>query len=122
MEWIHSINQAVEYIEENLCKDISVEDVAAHAYSSYSNFARIFYLVTGVTLSEYIRNRCLSQAGHEMMTTDAKLIDIAFKYQYDTPESFSKAFTRFHGIAPSEAKKNGDVLEYFYLFAINISV
>ena len=52
MEWLHSINKAIEYIEENLCENITVEDVAAHVYSSYSNFARIFYLVTGVTLSE----------------------------------------------------------------------
>lgn len=122
MEWLHCINKAIGYIEENLCEDISVEDVAAHVYSSYSNFARIFYLVTGVTLSEYIRNRRLSQAGYELTTTEAKVIDIALKYKYDTPESFSKAFSRFHGIAPSEVKKKGGVLEYFYPLAINISV
>lgn len=122
MEWLHSINKAVEYIEENLCEEISVEAVSAHVYSSYSNFSRIFYLVTGVTLSEYIRNRRLSQAGYDLLTTDAKVIDVALKYQYDTAESFSKAFSRFHGIAPSEAKKNIGVLEYFYPFTINIEV
>lgn len=122
MEWLHSINRAVEYIEAHLCEEISVEEVAAHVNSSYSNFARIFYLVTGVTLNEYIRNRRLSQAGCELWAADAKIIDIAMKYQYDTAESFSKAFSRFHGLTLSDAKKNGGVLEYFYPFTINISV
>lgn len=122
MDWLHSINKAIEFIEENMCESITVEDVAAHVYSSYSNFARIFYLVTGVTLSEYMRNRRLSMAGRELLTTDVKVIDIALKYQYDTPESFSKAFSRFHGIAPSEVKKGRSVLEFFHPFTINISV
>lgn len=122
MDWLHSINRAIEYIEANLCEALTVEDVAAHAYSSYSNFARVFNMITGVTLSEYIRNRRLSLAGRELLTTNAKVIDIAIKYQYDTPESFSKAFSRFHGIAPSEVRKNASVLEFFYPFTINISV
>ena len=122
MVWLHSINKAVEYIEENICEDITAGEVAAHVHSSYSNFVRIFYLVTGVTLTEYIRNRRLSLAGRDLLTTDAKVIDIALKYQYDTPESFSKAFSRFHGIAPSEVKKNGKVLEFFHPFMISISV
>ncbi len=122
MDWLNSINSAIEYMEEHLCEDISVEAVASHVYSSYSNFSRIFYLITGVTLTEYIRNRRLSLAGRELLTTDAKVIDVALKYQYDTPESFSKAFSRFHGIAPSEAKRNGGVLEFFYPFSISISV
>ena len=107
MVWLHSINKAVEYIEENICEDITAGEVAAHLHSSYSNFVRIFYLVTGVTLTEYIRNRRLSLAGRDLLTTDAKVIDIALKYQYDTPESFFRAFTRFHGITPSEVKRGG---------------
>lgn len=98
MVWLHSINKAVEYIEENICEDITAGEVAAYVHSSYSNFVRIFYLVTGVTLTEYIRNCRLSLAGRDLLTTDAKVIDIALKYQYDTPESFSKAFSRFHGM------------------------
>jgi len=122
VDWLHSINNAIIFIEKNLLSDITVEDIAAHVYASYSNFARIFYLITGITLSEYIRNRRLSLAGHELLTTDAKVTDIALKYRYETPESFSKAFSRFHGISPSEAKKSGGLLEYFYPFSISISV
>lgn len=81
MDWLHSINRAIEYIEANLCEALTVEDVAAHAYSSYSNFARVFNMITGVTLSKYIRNRRLSLAGRELLTTNAKVIDIAIKYQ-----------------------------------------
>ena len=77
MEWLHSINKAIEYIEENLCENITVEDVAAHVYSSYSNFVRIFYLVTGVTLSEYMRNRRLSRVG-EHGPTHHGAFDLAY--------------------------------------------
>ena len=116
MDWLHSINNAIIFIEKNLLSDITVEDIAAHVYASYSNFARIFYLITGITLSEYIRNRRLSLAGRELLTTDAKVIDIALKYRYETPESFSKAFSRFHGISPSEAKKAAACSNTFTLF------
>ena len=122
MQWLQSINRAIAFIEENLSENITVEDVAAHVYSSYSNFARTFYLITGVTIGEYIRNRRLSLAGRELFTTDQKIIDVAFKYQYDTPESFSKAFSRFHGITPSETKKRGKLLKFYYPESIDISV
>lgn len=122
MEWLGSINRAIEYIEENLLDEISVEDVSARVYSSYSNFSRIFYLVTGITIGEYIRNRRMSLAGRELSLNGTKIIDIALKYHYDTPESFSKAFSRFHGIAPSDAKKQPAALKFFYPLTINISV
>lgn len=124
MGWLNAINKAVEYIESNLCEVLTVEDVIGYVHPLYSeaDFARIFYLITGVTLSEYIRNRRLSLACRDLLTTDAKVIDIAFKYQYETPESFTKAFSRFHGIAPSEVKKHGGLIEFFYPFSISISM
>lgn len=122
MEWLGSINRAIEYIEENLLGEITVEDVSARVYSSCSHFSRIFYLVTGITIGEYIRNRRMSLAGRELLLTDTKVIDVALKFHYDTPESFSKAFSRFHGIAPSDAKKQPAALKFFYPLTINISV
>lgn len=122
MEWLQAINKSIRYIEDNLKNEISVEDVSNQIFSSNSHFQRIFNLITGITIGEYIRNRRLSLAGRDLLLGNNKVIDIAMKYQYDTSESFSKAFTRFHGISPSEVKKHKDILKYFYPLTINISI
>ncbi len=122
MEWLQRINQSIRYMEDNLTQEISVEDVANQAFSSSSNFQRVFNLVTGITIGEYIRNRRLSLAGRDLLLKNSKVVDMAMKYQYDTSESFSKAFTRFHGVSPSEAKKYSDRLKFFYPLTINISI
>ncbi len=109
MDWIQGIQRAIDYVEENITKDIDFEKAAKRAYSSPFHFQRIFSILCGLSLGDYIRMRRLSLAGEELSRGSAKIIDIALKYGYDTPESFSRAFTRFHGIAPSEAKHSGNV-------------
>lgn len=66
-------------------------------------------MLCGYSISEYIRNRKLSLAGHEILHTNNKIIDIALKYGYDSPDSFTKAFTRFHGSTPTEVCKGGKI-------------
>ena len=83
--------------------------MAKQAYASSFHFQRVFGILCGFSLGDYIRMRRLSLAGEELSKGNAKIIDVALKYGYDTPESFSRAFTRFHGIAPSEAKHGGKV-------------
>lgn len=122
MEWIKSLNEAIEYIESNITENIRCEDVAEHIYLSSFHFQRIFSLVTGISVGEYIRNRRLSLAGQELLTGNDKVINIAFKYSYDTPESFSKAFRRFHGVTPNEAKKPGTILKFFNRLIIKITL
>jgi len=122
VEWIHTIMKAVRYMETNLTNDISIEDVSNHVFMSGSNLQRIFSLVTGITIGDYIRNRRLSLSGQDLYLTDSKIIDIAMRYQYDTSESFSKAFTRFHGIPPSVVQKQSDKLKFFYPFTINVFI
>jgi AraC-like DNA-binding protein len=112
--------KAVHYMENNLTNDISIEDVSNHVFMSGSNFQRIFSSVTGITISDYIRNRRLSLSGKDLFLTESKVIDIAMRYQYDTSESFSKAFARFHGIPPSVVQKQSDKLKFFYPFTIAI--
>ena len=119
---MRSINRAIRYMEEHLTEELSVEDVSNQAFSSSANFQRMFYLVTGITVGEYIRNRRLSQAGRDLLLARAKVVDVALKYQYNTPESFSKAFARFHGVLPSEAGKCPGQLKYFFPLAIHISI
>lgn len=122
MEWIQSLSQAIHYMENHLTQDISVEDVANHVYASSANFQRVFNLVTGMTVGEYIRNRRLTLAGQELLEGGSRVIDVALRYQYDTPESFSKAFSRFHGVSPSSALRRRAKLRVFRPLAINMTI
>lgn len=105
MNWLDEIQKAIDYIEENILEDIDYRMVANCAnYSSY-HFQRIFGIICGVTLGEYIRKRRLTLASQELLNKETKVIDVALKYGYETPESFSRAFYKFHGIKPSQVKK-----------------
>ena len=122
MELKRLLQDAVNYIEKHILDDISYEDVAREVYMSSYNFHRIFSIVTGITANAYIRNRRLALAGQEFQTTDISVIDAAYKYGYETPESFSKAFTRFHNVTPNQAKKKGVQLCMFNPLVIKIII
>ena len=107
MDWVTGIQNAINYVEEHLTDEIDMELVAKKAACSEFYFQRIFGVLCGVTLGDYIRNRRLTLAGNELCVSDTKVIDVALKYGYESPESFTRAFTKFHGITPSEAKKDG---------------
>lgn len=120
MDCIQSIRSAIEYMENHMLDDISYEDVARHVYMSNYHFHRLFSMIVGITANEYIRNRRLSMAGQELVMSDKKVIDIALKYGYESPESFAKAFQRFHGVTPSMAKRSGVQLKSFNRLTIKI--
>ncbi|MEE3496611.1 MAG: AraC family transcriptional regulator, partial [Butyrivibrio sp.] len=122
MEWIEALQKAITYIEEHLLEEINYEDVARQVHTSSYEFHRAFSFVTGLTANAYIRNRRLSLAGKELVETDAKITDLAMKYGYETPESFTKAFTRFHGVAPKTAREEAGKLVLFNPLTITISV
>lgn len=109
MNWIQGIQRSIDYVEANITEEINFEEVAKQAYSSSFHFQRVFSILCGFSLGDYIRMRRLSLAGEELSKGNVKIIEIAMKYGYDTPESFSRAFTRFHGISPSEAKHSGNI-------------
>jgi len=121
MDW-RNIQEAIDYIENNILNDIGHNEIAKQMYSSGFHFHRSFSMLTGITIGEYIRNRKLSLAGQELFTTKAKVIDIALKYGYESPESFTKAFTRFHGVNPSEARISGVNLKFYNPLIININL
>lgn len=121
MEWIQVINKAIIYMEEHLLEDIQVVDIAEYVHISLFHFQRSFNMLTGMTTAEYIRKRRLSLAGEELTKPGAKVIDVALKYGYDSPESFAKAFSRFHGITPRQAK-NGNDLKSFNKFVIKLLI
>ena len=122
MDWITGIQAAIDYIEDNLTEELDYETIAGKSFSSSFHFQRVFSILCGYTLGEYIRNRRLSLAGTELARGKEKVIDVAFKYGYDTPESFSKAFQKFHGITPSQARGNGASLKSFSRLSIKVTL
>lgn len=122
MDWIAAIQQAITYMEAHLLENINYEDVANHVHISSYEFHRAFTFLTGMTANTYIRNRRLSLAGRALLQTDEKITDIALKYGYETPESFTKAFTRFHGVAPKFAREGNAKLLLFNPLAIKLTV
>jgi AraC family transcriptional regulator len=120
--WIEGIQNAIEYIEENLTEELNIQDIAEKACVSAFHFQRIFSILCGFTVGEYIRNRRLSIAAEELSKADAKVIDVAIKYGYDSPDSFTRAFTKFHGISPSAAKLKGANLKSFAPVKIKLTL
>ena len=109
MDWIRTINDAITYMEDHLTDEITLDDIAKSVNLSVFHFHRAFSMLTGMSPAEYLRNRRLSQAGADLINKDEKVIDVALKYGYETPESFSKAFTRHHGVSPMQAKKGSPI-------------
>lgn len=122
MNIIHSLQKALDYMEDHLLEPITYEDVAKHVYMSNYHFHRTFSMIVGLTANEYIRNRRLSLAGQELTLSNKKVIDLAYKYGYETPESFTKAFVRFHGTTPNLVKRSGNNLKLYNRLLIKMIV
>ncbi|BCB02679.1 AraC family transcriptional regulator [Bacillus sp. KH172YL63] len=122
MEMLNRMNDCIQYIEDNLEGDIRMEELARLSLSSKFHFQRLFSLVTGCTVAEYIRKRRLTRAAQDLLNTDAKVIDVAFTYGYETPESFSKAFRRAHGVSPSQVRAPGTSLKAFPRISFQIQL
>lgn len=122
MNYAKCLENAIDYIENNLTNQIDFSEIAKHSGFSVFYFQRIFGILCGCSLGEYIRNRRLTLAGNELAATDIKVIDAAFKYGYESPESFSRAFVKFHGITPSDAKKNNSMLKSFSRLSVEINL
>ncbi|MCL2404326.1 MAG: helix-turn-helix domain-containing protein [Defluviitaleaceae bacterium] len=120
MNWVQSLSKSIGYIEANLAKEMSIDDIARQACSSNQHFQLIFHVVMGVTAGEYIRYRRLSLAAQDLLKPEARIIDVAMQYQYDTQESFSKAFSRFHGVPPSKVTQQ--TAKLFHPLTINVTV
>lgn len=104
MQWIERINNAVSYIEANLDKEISYDEIAKIAVCSVYNFQRMFSYIADQSLSEYIRNRRLTLAAFDVLNSKENIIDIAIKYGYNSQDSFTRAFRKFHGVLPSKVR------------------
>ncbi|MGD7054373.1 AraC family transcriptional regulator [Sutcliffiella horikoshii] len=122
MDLLKDMNTAMKYIEENLTNEIDFKVVARTAHSSEYHFKRMFSFLAGITLSEYIRRRRLSLAALELHNSKVKVIDVAIKYGYNSPDSFTRAFFNLHGITPSEARESGQQLKAYPLMTFQLSI
>jgi AraC family transcriptional regulator len=122
MDGFQKMLDSIEHIEDNLDSYLSIQDIAAIACMSKFHFQRMFSMLTGYTVSEYIRNRRITVAAQELAHSKTKVIDVAFKYGYETPESFTKAFRRIHGISPSAARKYGNTLKAYPKLSFQIQM
>ena len=113
MDTINCVQKAIDFIEDNILDELKPEVIASQAFMSNFHFQRVFSIICNLTLGEYIRNRRLTLAGLEIMSSDKRIIDITYRYGYESPESFSRAFTRFHGVSPTAARgRKGNVSSF----------
>lgn len=122
VEWITGMQKAIDYIEDNLANELDYSEISKRAYVSNFHFQRVFSILCGYTVGEYIRNRRMTLAAVDLTMSDMKVIDIALKYGYETPESFTKAFTRFHGITPKAVRESRAKMKSFNRLSIKISL
>lgn len=122
MGLLKNMNGALKYIEENLTNDIDFKEVARIALCSEYHFKRMFSFLAGISLSEYIRRRRLTLAAFELIDSNVKVIDIAIKYGYSSPDSFARAFQNLHGITPSETRNNGHSLKSYPQMSFQLSI
>lgn len=122
MGWVESLQKAINYIEDHLLEPVTIEDIASQANASVYHFQRTFALLTDTTVGEYLRRRRLSLAAQELVDHDVKVIDLALKYGYETPEAFTKAFRRQHGVTPSQIRRTNVKLNSYNRLVIQVSL
>ena len=120
--WTEGFQRSIDYIEEHLTDPLEIGDIAGIAALSPFYYQRIFGALCGMTVGEYIRARRMTLAAQELSGTDSRVIDTALKYGYESPDSFARAFQRFHGISPSRAREAGAPLRSFAPLHITVSL
>ncbi|MCL2518147.1 MAG: AraC family transcriptional regulator [Oscillospiraceae bacterium] len=113
MDWLKGMNDVIRHIEENLTQPIRYESLSRIVGCSVYEFSRIFSFMAGMSVSEYIRRRRLSQAAFDIKNDSEKIIDIALKYCYESPTTFTRAFKELHGTAPLAARKTSVSLKTY---------
>jgi len=107
MDWQERMNRAIAWIEQHLLEEVEWDGAAREAACSLFHFLRMFEVITGVTAGEYVRRRRLSLAALELASGDARIIDVALRSGYDSPDAFAKAFRKLFGCTPTEERRPG---------------
>lgn len=122
MDYLKRMNDALDYIESNLDGEIDYNTVARLACCSITSFQRMFSYISGIHISEYIRRRRMTLAAFELQNSNSKIIDLAMKYGYESPDSFSRAFQNVHGIMPSIARNAEISLKAYPRISFHVSI
>lgn len=122
MNWFETITKAIDCMEDNICENLSPDEVAKHVNMSGMYLQRGFQIVTGYTLGEYMRNRRLYMAAIDLINSDISVTGLAMKYCYDTPASFDKAFVRFHEASPTEVRRGEKPIKSFLRLKVSIAL
>ncbi|WP_181350831.1 AraC family transcriptional regulator [Thalassobacillus sp. CUG 92003] len=122
MDSLSGMNRALAYIEEHLAWEIDIKKAAELALCSEYHFKRMFSTLAGVTMSEYIRLRRLTLAGLELKNENTRVIDLALKYGYTSPDAFTRAFHHVHGITPTEARHSNHSLKAYPPMSFQLTV
>lgn len=124
MEWNEKLQIIIDYVEHHLQRieePVREEDIAKIAGCSFGFFQKVFSYMQGISFAEYVRYRKMTLAGYDLKSTKLKVVEISYKYGYDSPTSFTKAFQNFHGISPKEARKGTAKLNVFPKMQVNTS-
>lgn len=122
MEWLHQLNEAMDYLEEHLEEEPDLARAAQIACCSSFHFQRMFSYMADLPLSEYIRRRKMTRAAFDLQNGKERILDIGLKYGYDSPTAFNRAFQSVHGMAPSEARRPGAMLKAFPPISFKITI
>ncbi|MFC5650641.1 effector binding domain-containing protein [Paenibacillus solisilvae] len=122
MDWFIRMKNALDLMETKMEEQLDIGEIAKAAYSSPFHFQRMFHMLTGMTVAEYNRKRKLTLAAQELAMTSLRVVDVALKYGYDSPESFTKAFRKIHGVTPSEARNPEVSLKAFPRISFQLSL
>ena len=123
IKWFERLNNVIEYIEENLSGKISYKEISRISLCHVNLLQQFFTLNTGITLTEYIRRRRISEAAREVRQADSDTITgISYRYGYESSDAFRVAFKRYYGITPQEARRSKAKLKLYPQFSFNITV
>lgn len=122
MSWLENMNNVIEYIETNLDHEINMNKIAQISCYSVTTFQRMFSIICDMSLSEYIRHRRLTLAAFELQNSNIKIVDLAAKYHYESPEAFTRAFTSQHGVSPSVARNIGTSLKAYPRISFHLTL
>ena len=121
MDWVTGFQRALDYIDAHLTEELDISAAAREAACSPFYFQRLFGILCGMSLGEYVRSRRLAEAGRDLAARNITVLDTALKYGYESPESFARAFQRFHGVTPSEVRR-GAHPRSFEPFTVHITL
>lgn len=122
MEWLDHMNHAISYIEDNLEEKMDYNKVAQAACCSLYHFQRMFSYMAQMPLAEYVRRRKMTLAAFELQNSEIKVVDLALKYGYESPEAFTRAFQNLHGVTPTQARKHGISMKAYPRISFQITI